>query len=119
MCIRITSLGEDQYSKSKGCKEKKRRHSEQANKRQRTHNHNALSPRKEKKKKKETSSKGIVRSIEPSQRPKPNLMHKNPNTKFLQGAKVPCRYCRSIYNMIFDASIIGYWERVSRLDRPG
>ncbi|KAJ5504815.1 hypothetical protein N7463_007689 [Penicillium fimorum] len=43
---------------------------------------------------------------------------RNLNTKILQGANVPCQYCRNIDNMILmQASLCE--GRVSRLDRPG
>jgi hypothetical protein len=86
---------------AKYCKEKKGRYSKRANKRQRTHYHNALSP-------KNKSKRYNTKHGTPNAQSKLDA-EKNPNTRTLQGAKVPCRYCRSIDNMILmQASLM--WE---------
>lgn len=86
-------------ARAKSCKEKKRRHLKKASKRQRTHYHDALSH-------KNKSKRYSTKHRTPNAQSKLDA-EKNPNTKFLQGAKVPCQYCRSIDNMILmQASLV-------------
>lgn len=55
------------------------------------------------------SPKGIIRSHGTPNAQSKLDAEKNPNTKTLQGVKLPCRYCRSIDNMILmQASLM--WE---------
>ena len=108
MCIRITRLGdEDQY----GSKSKRFQREEKKAFRNRSIRGRELItimlylPKKKKKNKfKRYSTKHRTTPLNAQSKLD---AEKNPNTKFLQGAKVPCRYYRRIDNMILMQASLG------------